>query len=96
MQHHRHNEKLLHMSKKLSQDTLRKSNETVRRLTHLPPGVLKTGYFIGGTIGAGLVCIGIVGLVQGSTVWGVSGVVAGAITVASNIIAMRRNFRSRS
>ena len=91
MKQHRHNEKLLNMSKKLSQDTLRKSNATVERLTHLPPRVLKTGYFIGGVLGVGLICVGAVGQLLGSKVWGVSGVVAGAITVVSNVIAMRRS-----
>ncbi|WP_152393594.1 hypothetical protein [Paenibacillus guangzhouensis] len=90
----RHNEKLLKMSQKLSEDTLRKSNATVERLTHLPPSILKVGYRVGATLGVILIGVGVLGLLIGSTGWGLSGVFAGAITIVSNMIAMRRSRHS--
>jgi len=89
----RHNEKLLKMSQQLSKDTLRKSNATVERLTHLPPGILKVGYWVGGTLGVVLIGVGVAGLLNGSTGWGLGGVLAGAVSIVSNIIAMRRSSR---
>ncbi|WP_232697494.1 hypothetical protein [Brevibacillus daliensis] len=91
------NAKLLAATKRISMDTLRKSNEMVRKsneraekLANPPKRIVRIGSVVGGCIGAGLLIIGTVGFILGKTVWPISMVTVGVISIVSNIINIIR------
>lgn len=85
-----YNEKLIEATKKLSKETLCKSRDTVEKLTHPSKNVSSIGSTIGGTVGVGLILVGTIRLLLGSSIWGMSSLVAGAATVASNAVNMKK------
>lgn len=86
-----YNKKLIEATKKLSKKTLCKSNDTVEKLTHPSKNVSRIGSIVGGTIGIGLILIGTTKLLLGSSIWGIGSLIAGATTVASNAVNMKKN-----
>lgn len=85
----KYNENLLGATKKLSQETLDKSAQTVNKLTHPPNKVLRIGSTVGKGIGVGLVTVGAIATIGGS-IWGVGSCLAGILTIASNIIKRKK------
>ena len=81
----KYNERLLSRTQTISSDTLKKSIDTVDKLTHPSPQVRRIGSAIGNTMGVGLFIAGTIGIIRGS-LWGISGCVAGICTVVSNTI----------
>ena len=86
----KYNEKIIEASQKLSQDTLRKSADTVKKLTNPSSKATHVGSVIGTIVGVGLLCGGLVGTVLGKSIIGVSSFTAGAAAIVSNIINLRK------
>lgn len=85
----RYNERLLNATKKISQETLVKSNQTIYKLTHPPQRVVKIGSAIGTSIGFCLVAVGTIAAIGGG-LWGVGSCLAGVLTIASNFISKKK------
>lgn len=79
----KYNEKLLNTTQKMSEETLHKSMNTVKKLTHPSKKVAAIGSTIGKTIGVGLIIAGLVVIFYGN-VWGAGGILAGITTLISN------------
>lgn len=86
----KYNEKLLDASKKLSQDTLKKSAKTVNRLTNPSSKVAYVGSIIGIIVGIGLLVGGLIGIILGKVTLGVGGLIASEVTIASNVISLKK------
>lgn len=89
----KYNESLLDATKKLSQETLDKSAQTVSKLTHPSDKVSKIGSTVGKSIGVGLVTVGAIAAITGS-LWGVVSGLAGILTIASNNIKGKKDKHS--
>lgn len=81
--------KVIEATADLSDSTYKQSMETVERLTNPPPKVARVGSTIGGGVGVALVVAGTVGLLSGA-VWGTGTLIAGGLTIGSNLINIRR------
>lgn len=86
----KYNQKLIDTSKKISQDSLRKSEDMVYKLTNPSNQVRKVGSAIGKTIGVGLICGGTAGILFGGGIWAVGSIIAGVTTVGSNIRFLKK------
>lgn len=86
----KYNEKLLDASRKLSQDTLKRSAETVNRLTNPSSKVAYAGSVIGTIVGVGLLGGGLIEIILGKVILGVGGLIVGAVTIASNMINLKK------
>lgn len=89
MEHY--NEKLMEATKKISQESLRKSMNTVEKLTHPSKKTSRIGSVIGGGVGVGLILAGTTGLLLGYSIWGIGSLVAGVATIASNAVNIEKN-----
>lgn len=85
----KYNKNLLDATKKLSQETLDKSAQTVYKLTHPSSKVSEIGSTAGKSIGIGLVAVGAIATIGGSA-WGAGTCLAGILTIASNFIKERK------
>lgn len=87
-----HNKNLIKETEKISKETLHKSKDTVKKLTHPSKKVSRIGSVIGGSVGVGLVVVGATGLLLGRSSWGAgSSLIAGAVTVVSNVVNIKKN-----
>ncbi len=84
-----YNEKLIEATRKVSQETLHKSMDTVYKLTHPSKKVSRIGSTIGKRVGIGLILAGTAGALLGH-MWGVGTCIAGVTTVVSNAINMKK------
>ncbi|WP_232697495.1 hypothetical protein [Brevibacillus daliensis] len=74
------NAKLLSPTRKISKDTLQKSNETIKKLTQ-PPEWIRIGSVVGGCIGVGLLITETAGFIIGKIVWPIGMVTVGIVSV---------------
>jgi len=81
-----YNEKILDATKRMSQETLNKTMDRVKKLTH--PS--KIGSKIGMAVGTLLIIIGVVGILLGRK-WGIGSCLAGVTSIISNIINLKKN-----
>lgn len=81
--------KVIEATAGLSDRTQRKSQETVGRLTRPSPVVARIGSIAGGSVGVVLLVAGGIGLASGA-VWAWGSMFAGAATIASNLVYIRR------
>lgn len=93
-----HNKKVLEANKmviqstrKSSQDIIQASMKTVDKLTHPPKKMACIGSVIGGSIGVGLVLTGATGFILGRSLWASGTFIAGAVTIASNVVNLKKN-----
>lgn len=82
-------EKLMGLSQEISKDNVQKSWKTAKTLTR-PSKATHFGSLIGTTIGAGLLCGGLIGTLSGRSIIGIGGLAAGAVTIVSNIINLKK------
>lgn len=87
----KYNEKLIEAGKKVSQETLRKSMDTVEKLTHPSKKVSCIGSAIGRSVGVGLIVAGTTGLILGRSLLGMGSLIAGVSTIASNALNIKKN-----
>jgi len=83
------NEKILDATKRMSQETLNKSMDRVKKLTHPSKKVSRIGSKIGMAVGTLLIITGTVGILL-SRKWGIGSCFAGVTSVFSNIINLKR------
>lgn len=84
-----YNEKILGATTKISQETLNKSMDRVKKLTNPSKKVSRIGSKIGITIGISLIITGTVSILLGHK-WGIGTCLAGVTSVISNIINLKR------
>lgn len=84
------NRKIVQSTRRTSGDLMEKSMRTVNRLTHPPKRVNRIGSMIGGSIGVGLILYGATGYITGRGLWASGSLVAGALTISSNLINLKK------
>ncbi|MDK2813075.1 MAG: hypothetical protein PWQ08_330 [Clostridiales bacterium] len=89
-----YNQKFVKLAEELSAENVKKSQKTAQALTR-PSNATCFGSMLGLTIGAGLVCGGLVGCAIGKGVFGMSSFVVGAITITSNIATLKNARRAK-
>lgn len=85
------NEMVIQSTRKFSQDIIQASMRTVDKLTHPPKKIARIGSVVGGSIGVGLVLAGATGFILGRSLWASGTFIAGAVTIASNIVNLKKN-----
>jgi hypothetical protein len=84
-----YNEKIIDATKRMSQETLNKSMDRVKKLSHPSKKVLRIGSKIGLVIGIVLIITGAVNVLLGHK-WGLGSCLAGVTSVISNIINLSK------
>jgi len=84
-----YNEKIMDVTKRMSQETLNKSMDRVKKLTRPSKKVSRIGSKIGMAVGTLLIIAGTVGVLLGRK-WGIGSCLAGVTSVFSNIINLNR------
>lgn len=82
-----YNKKMIKKTRNMSENIRDKSSDTVNKLTHPTKKVNKVGSAMGTSVGLGLVVFG--GL-SGSVI-GIGSLIAGIITIASNILYNKKH-----
>ncbi len=85
-----YNEKIMDATKRMSQETLKKSMNRVTKFTHPSKKVSRIGSKIGMAIGILLIIISILGILLGRK-WGIGSCLAGITSIISNIINLKKN-----
>ncbi|GAA4653321.1 hypothetical protein GCM10023142_04590 [Anaerocolumna aminovalerica] len=73
----------------MSQETLSKSMDRAKKLTHPSKKISRIGSKIGMTVGTLLIITGTIGILLGRK-WGIGSCLAGVTSVFSNIINLKR------